>query len=422
MKLSRSSSDPADGDADATQNRRPSSLHHERYRTLCVLLLQRAAPHRVARCVAQLAHAFAADQRGDPHAAAQRALAGLLRDVVPAADATFRWTSAASTRRYVARVIERTLAAGDAAAWDDGLASIYEEVSKQCPPSASPSGVEARTWVYDDRRSCSSPAPASTPSDIAIGGGGGLVTLLSAGSNMLAGNTGCFAWGAGFSLFEFVLASPPARFAGRRVIEIGCGCGLVGIALARRGDVRDATLTDGSDDALRNCRANLALNGVAIAGVEDAAAADTTASPPKGAVAAPSARVRVCVLDWCDPGAVPRLKEAAGLGVGEGWDVVLGADVTYDPDVLPHLTRTVESLLAPGGEARIAAVPRNPATVAAFVEGLAACGLALGGPTSGAILRDGCAGDEAGGSVSFRHLCEEAQDREPCVMFTMRKS
>ncbi len=134
MKLSRSSSDPADGDADATQNRRPSSLYHERYRTLCVLLLQRAAPHRVARCVAQLAHAFE-DHRGDPHAAAQRALAGLLRDVVPAADATFRWTSAASTRRYVARVIERTLAAGDAAAWDDGLAFIYRAGGLEAVPA-----------------------------------------------------------------------------------------------------------------------------------------------------------------------------------------------------------------------------------------------------------------------------------------------
>ncbi len=56
---------------------------------------------------------------------------------------------------------------------------------------------------------------------------------------------------------------PPA---GRRVLELGCGAGLVGVALQRVG-AQLAALTDGSAAAVHNCAANLRLNGIGGAAV-----------------------------------------------------------------------------------------------------------------------------------------------------------
>ncbi len=50
--------------------------------------------------------------------------------------------------------------------------------------------------------------------------------------------------------------------AGKACLELGCGTGLTGVALARVG--ARPVLTDGAAFALDNCRANLELNGIAV--------------------------------------------------------------------------------------------------------------------------------------------------------------
>lgn len=46
---------------------------------------------------------------------------------------------------------------------------------------------------------------------------------------------------------------------GRRCLELGCGAGVVGVALRRTG-AASVTLTDGNDAAVENCKHNLDIN------------------------------------------------------------------------------------------------------------------------------------------------------------------
>lgn len=46
-------------------------------------------------------------------------------------------------------------------------------------------------------------------------------------------------------------------------MELGCGTGMVGVALSRVG-AAGLLLTDGNADTVANCQRNLALNGVAV--------------------------------------------------------------------------------------------------------------------------------------------------------------
>ena len=51
--------------------------------------------------------------------------------------------------------------------------------------------------------------------------------------------------------------------AGQRVLELGCGAGLLGVIL-HRADAAAVCLTDGDAQALHNCRHNLHINGAEV--------------------------------------------------------------------------------------------------------------------------------------------------------------
>lgn len=103
-------------------------------------------------------------------------------------------------------------------------------------------------------------------------------------------------------------------WAGVRVLELGCGVALPSLALASRG--ADVLATDWYDDALRFARANAARNGV----------------PP----------LRTELLDWRAPPG------------GWGYDLVIAADVLYEPRNGPLLLALFPRVVAPGGTVLIA--------------------------------------------------------------------
>lgn len=122
-------------------------------------------------------------------------------------------------------------------------------------------------------------------------------------------------WGSAVALAEAVAGQDVA---GLRVLELGCGLGLPGIAAAQAG--ADVTATDWSPNAVQATAANAERNGVAM---------------------------RTAVADWNDPGF---LTEEAP------WGLVLASDVLYERPksrtllaLLPRLTETV--LLAEPGRA-----------------------------------------------------------------------
>ena len=116
-------------------------------------------------------------------------------------------------------------------------------------------------------------------------------------------------WPSALALADVVARRPPA---GKRVLELGCGIALPGIAAARGGG--DVLLADWSPDAIAFARDNAERNGVTV---------------------------RTAVQSWDRP---------EPLVVDGGWDLVLASDVLYEErNVLPLLA-ALETLVAPAGE------------------------------------------------------------------------
>lgn len=130
-------------------------------------------------------------------------------------------------------------------------------------------------------------------------------------------------WPAALGLARWFASSQDAARGAAR--ELGCGVGLVGIALARLGWQVEAT--DYVEDALVFANHNARRNGV-------------------------DGRHRVSYLDWSHP-------------VGRPCEWLVGSDVAYEKSLHPYLLRTVRALLAPGGHL-VLSDPGRPAAQPLF--------------------------------------------------------
>ncbi|GJP85784.1 hypothetical protein CLOP_g15883 [Closterium sp. NIES-67] len=277
---------------------------------------------------------------------------------------------------------------------------------------------------------------------------GSYALTLRVSRDMLKGGTGCTAWPASFFLAEALLAhaslllpsSPPLEPRTAPVcLELGSGCGLLGLCLAPL-PLSKLILTDASSESLANLCANLTINGLQFtsdaavspplsatscqgkqhgekeqgglgsdgaAMHEGARVQDGARSEHEGTRADEGARVHVQQLSWEDM--TPSLASTISA------DVILGADIVYDPSVVPALADALAALLStsaqtgcterdtwqderPAGMARaagvtgnaassspiplpsppyalIASTRRNPLTMAAFLQALQDRGL-----------------------------------------------
>jgi predicted nicotinamide N-methyase len=138
-------------------------------------------------------------------------------------------------------------------------------------------------------------------------------------------------WPSGTALAQAVAARP---LAGRRVLELGCGLGLVGVTAARAGAA--VLAVDRSPEAVTFAAANAARNGVAL-------------------------QTAVCAFDRPEP----LLAEAP-------WDLVLAADVLYEQRNVPVLVWLLPRLVGPAGEVWLADPGRN--MLPKFLAGMDATG------------------------------------------------
>ena len=126
----------------------------------------------------------------------------------------------------------------------------------------------------------------------------------------------CTLWPVAVTLSETLLRDPPA--AGTRVLELGCGSALAGLALASAGC--DVTATDNQPRAVALAAANATLNGLPMT---------------------------AALLDWRSPPA------------GD-WPVVVGADLLYQRELHVPLLACLGRVLAGGGEAVLSDAGRSP--------------------------------------------------------------
>lgn len=119
-------------------------------------------------------------------------------------------------------------------------------------------------------------------------------------------------WPSAVGLAEQLLSGESLE--STHVLELGCGCGLAGIAAGKRGG--RVTVTDLMPEALELSQANWQLNGLSPYHVQE--------------------------MDWCHP-----CLEAS-------YDLIIGADILYHPTQYPDLLRTLGQLLSANGTILIA--------------------------------------------------------------------
>ncbi|KAJ6682951.1 S-ADENOSYL-L-METHIONINE-DEPENDENT METHYLTRANSFERASE SUPERFAMILY PROTEIN [Salix koriyanagi] len=161
-----------------------------------------------------------------------------------------------------------------------------------------------------------------------------LVVPLHCSLNMLEGDTGCSVWPSSLFLSEFVLSFPDI-FSNKSCFEVGSGVGLVGICLSHV-KASQVILSDGDLSALSNMKINLELNQLSA----ETDVLKRFGEDPNTQVKADmdnKSTVKCFHLPW-ESATESELQEHLP-------DIILGADIIYDPSCLPHLVRVLAILL-----------------------------------------------------------------------------
>lgn len=146
---------------------------------------------------------------------------------------------------------------------------------------------------------------------------------------------------------------------GRCCLEIGCGAGMVGVALHRAGAAH-TILTDGNPGAVSNCRRNLLLNGLPLLPEAPLLADISDGDAGSGSGSGSRAQRWVECRQLCWEDGWPTTSTAnVGSSVGDASameaqqaqqqgtpTVVLGADLLYDPTVIPVLLGLLKQVLS----------------------------------------------------------------------------
>uniref|UniRef100_A0A670Y9E1 FAM86 N-terminal domain-containing protein n=1 Tax=Pseudonaja textilis TaxID=8673 RepID=A0A670Y9E1_PSETE len=164
---------------------------------------------------------------------------------------------------------------------------------------------------------------------------GDAITLRENVAIVSRGTTGLVTWDAGLYLAEWALENSEV-FRNRRILELGSGIGLTGIAICKVCHPREYIFSDHHEGVLQQLSENLQLNGLTL-----------------------EAESSSHQLDWN----LVSKDELAKLQV----DVILAADVVYDPEVSQHLIGVLQRFPRDGGkratpEVYIAFNIRNPDT------------------------------------------------------------
>lgn len=189
------------------------------------------------------------------------------------------------------------------------------------------------------------------------------ITLFESRATIAAGTTGLRTWRASFALAQYLIEHTDL-VAHHTVLELGSGTGFLGILIASlqlRFDLTSADPTDGAQSAspptiyltdanpcvLDRCQHNMKL------------ACNRSSCHPN---------IEYRLLDWCD--AISSPDSLASFLANTDVEIILGADVVFDPTMVPPLVATLSVALSQGTAqmALIGITIRNQATLSYFLE------------------------------------------------------
>lgn len=130
-------------------------------------------------------------------------------------------------------------------------------------------------------------------------------------------------WPASLCMANFLINQISAQSSDRRirVLELGAGVGACGLALAKLSEVALVVLTDGDEDVLKQLRISTAVDCVA----------------------------RAERLFWGDEKEIQCLKDKYLQEEQEGFDIIVGTDVTYTSKHIESLLYTANKLIRQSG-------------------------------------------------------------------------
>jgi len=171
------------------------------------------------------------------------------------------------------------------------------------------------------------------------------ITIQEKAVSLSEGTTGLVTWLAGEHLAKWCLANTQL-FSQKRVLELGSGCGLTGLAVLSLNQAEWFTFTDVHDSVLTYIQNNVEINNRGL---------ETNCCD-------------VRYLSWDEP---------SSWG-NSSYDIILGADIVFDVAIVPCLVDTLSFFLSQPpddkGEcspvAYISSTVRNESTYSSFLEEL----------------------------------------------------
>lgn len=223
----------------------------------------------------------------------------------------------------------------------------YLSTLSQADPATEASQTQIITYTLPEPLDAHTPAPRILIEEAP--------NLLAAGSNV-----GLRTWEASLHLAQYLHTSPDL-VRGKNVIELGAGTGLVSILCAGPLGANVVLSTDGLPHVVEGMEKNIERN---------------RQSSLTGSLGAGQLETRV--LDWAD---TENLEDM--LMVDEqlpDYDLIVGADITYHPDVVPILAELLRVLIVDmfsdhKMQALISGTVRNQATLDVFRSACEARGL-----------------------------------------------
>lgn len=217
---------------------------------------------------------------------------------------------------YVTTILKRIIAEAELSS-DIVIDGLYEEFGQFMSSKSNNSSLNRTEKIYKE---ISFISPTNDNKQVS------LVARLSCSINMLEGDTGCSLWPSGLFLSEFIL-SYPKIFSRKCCFELGSGVGLVGVCL-NYVSASKVILTDGDASTLENMKGNMEMNNLCVE-------QEGSQLPEEN-----KNKVQCKYLSWEE------------TSESDLWDcrpdLVLGADIIYDPVCVPHLIRVLSMLLRRG--------------------------------------------------------------------------